>query len=211
MPPVLPRVLIANHHQATKIPREPTPATVVQPSGIRLFFGDLEICRFEILIFLLILSPNRPQGMNILRSMKRILVGGLATALVILSVHALGSDKLAALRAKAEAGDGPSQYELGLAYADPQEPMANIIEAYVWFTLASENGAPGKAYMIVTSQMSSQQLIDGKKLLEQRRGDLAAHRPISTVVPVVRAADPVSPVSPVMAASAEPDNTAIKA
>jgi chromosome segregation ATPase len=130
--------------------------------------------------------------MNINRFLKCILLGGLATTVAILPVRALSGDKLAEVRAKAEAGDGVAQYDLALTYADPQASQANILEAYVWFTLAAENGAPGKAYMIVTNQMSPQQLIDGKKLLEQRRADLAAHRPTA-------------------AAPAEPDDTAITA
>lgn len=138
------------------------------------------------------LSPNQPHGMNIKRLLKCVFIGGLATVVAILPVRAISGEKLAELRAKAEAGDGAAQYRLALAYADPQGPQANILEAYVWFSLATENGAPGKAHMIVTNEMSSQQLADGKKLLERRRSDLAARRPIA-------------------AARVEPDDTAFKA
>jgi len=151
--------------------------------------------------------------MNTSRSLKRILIGGLVTALVTVSAFAISNDKLTDLRTKAESGNGISQYNLGLVYADPQEPIANIIEAYVWFSLAADNGAPGKALMIVTNQMTPEQLSDGKKLLEQRRADLAAHRPIATAATPVKAADPVKPVSvasPVVAASTEQDVTAIQ-
>lgn len=149
--------------------------------------------------------------MNTLRSPKRLLVCGFATALLASSALAIPSDKLAELQAKAEAGNGISQYNLGLVFATPDEPIANIIEAYVWFSLAADNGAPGKALMIVTSQMTPQQISEGKKLLEQRRAALAAYRSVSTAS---KSAEPVSPspvVSPVVAAPAEPDNTAIKA
>lgn len=130
--------------------------------------------------------------MNINRLVKSILIGGLATVVAVLPARAIGGEKLAELRAKAEAGDSAAQYDLALAYANPQGMQANILEAYVWFTLAAENGAPGKAHLIVTNQMTPQQLADGKKLLEQRRADLATRRPIA-------------------ASQAEPDNTAIKA
>ena len=158
--------------------------------------------------------------MNTLRSLKRLLVCGLVTALTSASASAISEDKLAELKTKAEAGNGISQYNLGLIYADPQEPIGSILEAYVWFSLAADNGAPGKALMIVTNQLTPEQLSNGKKLLEQRRADLAAHRPIVIAsAPKTPDSSPVtsaatsSPVvaAPVVAASTEPDVTAIKA
>jgi nucleoid-associated protein YgaU/TPR repeat protein len=150
--------------------------------------------------------------MNKLRSLKRPLVCGFATALIASSTLAIPSDRLAELQAKAEAGNGISQYNLGLVYATPDEPIANIIEAYVWFSLAADNGAPGKALMIVTNQMTPEQISDGKKLLEQRRADLAAHRPIvaAASTKTVEPAKPAPLVSPVVAAAPEPDVTAIQ-
>jgi len=142
--------------------------------------------------------------------MKRFLVAGFATALMASSAFALSSEKLDELRAKAVAGNGMSQYNLGLIYADPQESIANISEAYVWFSLAADNGAPGKALMIVSNQMTPEQISESKKLLEQRRADLAAHRPIAaTPAPAgpVKPAPVVSPVvvsAPVVAAAPEP-------
>lgn len=151
--------------------------------------------------------------MNTLRSHKRLLVCGFITALIASSALAITSEKLAELQAKAEAGNGISQYNLGLVYATPDEPIANIVEAYVWFSLAADNGAPGKALMIVTSQMTPQQISEGKKLLEQRRGTLAAIRSGAPAV-ATKTAEPVKPspvVSPIVAAAQEPDTTAIKA
>ncbi|MFT3784488.1 MAG: hypothetical protein QM790_20950 [Nibricoccus sp.] len=130
--------------------------------------------------------------MKISLLLKCILIGGLATALNILPARALSSERLAELRAKAEAGDGAAQYDLGVAYADPREVQGNILEAYVWFSLAAENGAPGRAYKVVTDLLSPDQLAEGKKLLEQRRSEIAARRGI-------------------VATSNEPDKTAIKA
>ena len=53
--------------------------------------------------------------------------------------------ELAALRAKAEQGNGVAQYNLGLAYADAQQPYADRVEAFVWLSLAAERGSTGKA------------------------------------------------------------------
>jgi DNA repair exonuclease SbcCD ATPase subunit len=160
--------------------------------------------------------------MNTLRSLKRLIGYGVATALVSTTAFAISSEKLAELKAKAEAGNGISQYNLGLVYADPQEPIGSILEAYVWFSLAADNGAPGKALMIVTNQLTPEQLSEGKKLLEQRRADLAAHRHpivVAATTPKTPDADPVKPAtitspviaSPVAAAPVEPDTTAIQA
>jgi chromosome segregation ATPase len=179
----------------------------------RPFFYDLSICRFENGCFSPIVPANRPQGMNTFRSLNRLLVRGFVATTMTASAFAISSEKLAELQAKAEAGNGISQYNLGLVYADPQEPIGNILEAYVWFSLAADNGAPGKALMIVTNQLTPEQLSDGKRLLEQRRADLAAHRPI-VVAASAKAPEPVkTPVaaSPVVVAPAEPDTTAIQA
>ena len=151
--------------------------------------------------------------MNTPRSMKRILVGGLIAALSTAPAFAISNDKLAELRSKAETGNGIAQYNLGLVYADPQEPIANIVEAYVWFSLAADNGAPGKALMIVTNQMTPEQLSDGKKLLEQRRADLAAHRPIATTITTLKIPEAPSagPVSPVVAAPSDQELNSLRA
>jgi len=145
--------------------------------------------------------------MNTNRMFKRLLSYALATTLISVSAFAISKEKLAELQAKAETGNGISQYNLGLIYADPQESIGNILEAYVWFSLAAENGAPGKALMIVSNQLTPDQLSEGKKLLEKRRVELAT--PKSPIV----AAPAKSPVtaSPVIVAPAEPDTSAIQA
>ena len=50
-----------------------------------------------------------------------------------------------ALRAKAVRGNGIAQYNLGLAYMEGHGTAADPLEAYVWLTLARENGARGRA------------------------------------------------------------------
>lgn len=51
-----------------------------------------------------------------------------------------GTD-VGALRAKAERGNAIAQYNLGLAYAQGRGTPADPVEAFVWLTLAAENGS----------------------------------------------------------------------
>ncbi|MBI2498178.1 MAG: hypothetical protein HYV75_09820, partial [Opitutae bacterium] len=55
------------------------------------------------------------------------------------------SAEFASLRAKAEKGNGIAQYNLGLAYLEGRGTAADPLEAYVWLSLARENGARGRA------------------------------------------------------------------
>jgi len=93
---------------------------------------------------------------------------GLAVA-----AFAADSNDLAALRAKAEQGNGIAQYNLGLAYADAQQPDADRVEAFVWLSLAAERGSAGKELKALTDQMTPEQLAEGNRRLEQRRAQIA--------------------------------------
>ena len=53
--------------------------------------------------------------------------------------------EIVSLRAKAEKGNAIAQYNLGLAYTEGQQVPVDYAEAFVWLTLASENGSTGKA------------------------------------------------------------------
>src|ERR1035441_4378966 len=66
--------------------------------------------------------------------------------------------ELAALRAKAENGNAIAQYNLGLAYADGRGVPADLAEAYVWLTLASDQGSTGKYIGVLASRMSAGEL-----------------------------------------------------
>ena len=55
------------------------------------------------------------------------------------------SAEIASLMAKARRGNGIAQYNLGLAYAEGRGVTADPIEAFVWLTLARDNGARGRA------------------------------------------------------------------
>ncbi len=86
---------------------------------------------------------------------------------------AADSNDRAVLRAKAEQGNGIAQYNLGLAYADTQQPYADRVEAFVWLSLAAERGSTGKALASLTEQMTPEQLAEGGRRLQQRRAELA--------------------------------------
>ena len=101
--------------------------------------------------------------------------------------------ELAALRTKAESGDAIAEYNLGLAYLQGREIPADFPQAFVWLSLARENGSMGKALDSLLGQMTPQQLEEG-----QRR--LAACRtgPVGSASPASAAPAPGSPVEPAL-------------
>ncbi len=58
--------------------------------------------------------------------------------------------EIASLRDKAERGNSIAQYNLGLAYVNGSD----LPKAYVWLTLAEENGMTGKALRSVLAEIS---------------------------------------------------------
>ena len=98
-----------------------------------------------------------------LRLLARSLLGA---ALTSASAFAISDEDLAALRAKAETGDGIAQHNLGLVYANSQEAVADLVEAYAWLNIAADNGATGRSLLIVARQMSPAQVAAGKRRLE---------------------------------------------
>ncbi|MDI1250201.1 MAG: hypothetical protein PSV13_15170, partial [Lacunisphaera sp.] len=61
--------------------------------------------------------------------------------------------ELASLRAKAERGNGIAQYNLGLAYLDGRGTAPDRMQAYLWLSLARENGARGRALDSLASSL----------------------------------------------------------
>jgi len=113
--------------------------------------------------------------MNTRRTLLRSLAGSFAavTLLATSTFASISNEELAALLAKAEGGSGIAQYNLGLIYANQQEPVANIVEAYVWINLAADNGATGKALVLVSSQMTPEQIRQVEDIVnEQINNDL---------------------------------------
>ena len=109
------------------------------------------------------MSPTTPKFHHVLT-----IFLGLAVA-----AFAADSNDLAALRAKAEQGNGIAQYNLGLAYADTQQPYADRVEAFVWLSLAAERGSTGKALTSLTDQLTPEQLAEGNRRLQQRRAQFS--------------------------------------
>jgi chromosome segregation ATPase len=88
---------------------------------------------------------------------------------------------IAPLRAKAEKGNSVAQYYLGLVYAEGRAVPKDPVEAYIWLSLAAENGATGKALGILVTEMSPDQLAAARFRLNERR------RTIPGVISVPRA------------------------
>ncbi len=76
---------------------------------------------------------------------------------------------LAPLRAKAESGNAIAQYNLGLAFAEGRTVPKDLVEAYVWLTLAAENGATGKALKALAPTLSADQVTTAQVRLVERR------------------------------------------
>ena len=73
------------------------------------------------------------------------------------------------LRAKAEKGNVLAQYNLGLAYAEGRTVPQDLVEAYVWLRLATDNGGTGTALGGVLHQMSIEQIAAGRLRLDELR------------------------------------------
>jgi LysM repeat protein len=82
--------------------------------------------------------------------------------------------ELAAVRAKAEAGNAVAQYNLGLAYMQGRDIPADLPEAFVWLSLATENGSTGRALDTLVARLTPEQLETGRARLAARRNGKAA-------------------------------------
>src|SRR3954468_22516920 len=94
------------------------------------------------------------------------------------------SSDVASLRAKAVKGNGIAQYNLGLAYAEGRGIAADQVEAFVWLSLARENGARGRALDTVvgsldktTRDLAQQRLVERKAALGVRATPAQAPAP----------------------------------
>jgi chromosome segregation ATPase len=191
----------------------------VRRGGGFYFQHRFSICRFENLRSTPILASIFGPGMKNTRTFRTLARSLLGAALTSASAFAISPDDLSALRAKAETGDGIAQHNLGLVYANSQEAVSDLVEAYAWLNLAADNGATGRSLMIVTRQMTPEQIADGKRRFEQIRDAIAAKKPIpaGASVAATRSFSPVSPVSdspvsssPIRAAEAEAREAELK-
>src|SRR5882724_2776017 len=122
------------------------------------------------------------------------LVGGSSPAL-----HAEPAE-VTSLRAKAEKGNGIAQYNLGLVYSQGREDLpADLVEAFVWLSLAAENGSTGKALDLVLNKITDGQMAEGRRRLAIRRATLPS-KPVAPVSvaskPAPALSNPKSPVAP---------------
>ena len=115
----------------------------------------------------------------------------LAAALLILALGhvaiAQESSEVTSLRAKAEKGNGIAQYNLGLAYADGKGVARDPIEAFVWLSLARENGARGRALDNVAATLDKASLEAARQRIDERKSALGGRAPVSA------AAKPATP------------------
>ncbi|HRE84586.1 MAG TPA: hypothetical protein PLN52_26325, partial [Opitutaceae bacterium] len=109
----------------------------------------------------------------------------LLSSTIVSVTAALPEHVVADLKARAERGDSIAQYNLGIAYADPTEPIADYAEAYTWLSLAAERGANQKALTTLVTQLSPDQVAEAKRRLESRRATLARVATSTVITPVV--------------------------
>ncbi|MDP2137234.1 MAG: LysM peptidoglycan-binding domain-containing protein [Candidatus Didemnitutus sp.] len=102
----------------------------------------------------------------------------------VLNAAPAADGELARLTIKAEQGNAIAQYNLGLAYAEGQGVAKDPMEAFVWLSIALENGARGRALDSLIARLSSAELATGRQLLAQRRAALGLIPvPVPTVAP----------------------------
>ncbi|RFC49619.1 MAG: TPR repeat [Verrucomicrobia bacterium] len=140
------------------------------------------------------------------------------TLLILLSLGfvclvAADSDELNLLRSKAEHGNALAQYNLGLVYAQGRLAPADPAEAFAWLSIASENGATGKALDSLLGNITDQQLAEGRRRLGVYRTALASANTTVTSHPTPKLAPrgfTVDP-TPVTPPAADPSTPLTKA
>ena len=113
------------------------------------------------------------------------------------------SSEITALLAKARRGNGIAQYNLGLAYTEGKGVAADPVEAYVWLSLARENGTRGRALDNVMGALDQASLEVAQRRLAERKIELGVRAPApanvrpTTTAPVAKAPAPVETPAPV--------------
>ena len=130
---------------------------------------------------------------------------------VALFLSALGSvasaqesSEFSALRAKAEKGNGIAQYNLGLAYAEGHGVAADRIEAFVWLSLARENGARGRALDNLAASLDKATFDAAQQRLAERKGTAVVKAPPAPVIRAAIVPKPAPVETPVVANPAAP-------
>src|SRR5580658_1677715 len=116
--------------------------------------------------------------------------------------------ELASLHSKAEAGNAVAQYNLGLAYAKGYGVPVDPAEAFVWLSLATEEGSTGKDLGALIAAMSPDALAEGKRRLAIERKNVGVSVPAAKItyegnnVPVKELPVPTKAPQPVAEAPA---------
>ena len=88
-----------------------------------------------------------------------------------LAAFAEDNSEIASLRAKAMKGNGVAQYNLGLAYAEGHGLPADPLEAFVWLSLARENGARGRALDTLVASFDKAAFAAAEQRLAEHKAD----------------------------------------
>ena len=115
------------------------------------------------------------------------LLAAVLLALVTSVASAQDNGEITALRAKAEKGNGIAQYNLGLAYAEGRGVTADPLEAYVWLSLARENGMRGRALDNLVASLDKPTLEAAQQKLTDRKNRMGI-KPTARVEPAPAAA-----------------------
>src|SRR5580692_9857155 len=87
--------------------------------------------------------------------------------------------ELESLHARAENGNAIAQYNLGLAYAYGRGVPVDRVEAFVWLSLAVEQGTTGKDLDSLQARMSPDELTAAQQHLSDVRSTIAVAAPTS--------------------------------
>ena len=91
------------------------------------------------------------------------------SAPILLPAPRVEANDIPSLRAKADRGNSVAQYNLGLAYAQQRQSPSDLIEAFVWLTIAKDNGSTGKALESILPQLSPAQVEEGRRRVQMLR------------------------------------------
>src|ERR1700710_1912300 len=108
----------------------------------------------------------------------RLLAASLIAASVVTFALAQPSEDITALRTKAEKGNGLAQYNLGLAYAEGRGVPADKVEAFVWLSLARENGARGRALDSLVATLDKASLENAQRRLADQKAITSGKIPV---------------------------------
>src|ERR1700690_1877108 len=104
--------------------------------------------------------------------------------------------ELQSLYVRAENGNAIAQYNLGLAYAHGRGVQTDPREAFVWLTLAAEQGSTSKELDSIVSRMSPAEQAESQRRLAEVRSTIAVAEPTAQGAP------PPAPAAPAAAAPA---------